>query len=100
MCGPEALIDANGKEVRMPYYEVKLSSSHFCGFDETRYFQAENETALYNSYDFQEFEEYLKDWIDGSLEFEYESIDMGDDVLELDSDVREISKEEYEEYKE
>ena len=81
----------------MKYFEVTMSSEHYCGFETTRYFEAESEDKLRDNGDMFEFDMDMFEYISGHCdEDDYE---MHEEPAARLISVEETTKEVYEERK-
>jgi hypothetical protein len=76
----------------MKLFKVEMSSAVFCGFEEVRYIEAENENELMESTEYKEMFEHEKSYIFENLsESDFE--EYGDEVEEIFVLIEEIDEE-------
>lgn len=77
----------------MPFYKVSMSSAHMCGFDTEGYFQADSEENLFKLKEFEDYEDAMRDYVEG---WAYQAdVEDDEDPAELVCVISEIKKEEY-----
>ena len=81
----------------MKYFQVTLSSEHFCGFETTRYIPAIGEDFIYDREEYVSFEEEMREYINGHCDAD--DYKEHEDPTALLLGIEDSTKEKYEEKK-